>query len=52
MINEGFSKVKEELMELFGTISVDELMRNHKAMELIKEISESLKDVSIVSMYF
>jgi hypothetical protein len=48
-MEEYYSRIKIEFLDLCGTISVDELISNHKAVGLIKEISEILKDVSIIN---
>ncbi len=50
-MNEFYSKIKEDFLELCGAISVEELVDNHRAIELIKEIDNVLKDVSITSLY-
>ena len=47
----GFSKIKEELMDLFGTISVKEIISNQPLTMLIKEISKTLECVSHLDHY-
>lgn len=46
------SCLKEEIMDLFGSISVDELVTNVRAQEVIGEIHNELKHVSIVEGHF
>lgn len=46
-----YSKLKEEIMDLVGTISVDELVSNHRLIPVIKDISDCLKDISITARY-
>lgn len=46
-----YSKLKEEVMELFGTISVEELISNKPLSNLITEIVGSLEGISIVEKY-
>ena len=46
-MEEYYSQIKEEFLDLCGAISVEELVANHTAIELIKEIGDALKDVSV-----
>jgi hypothetical protein len=46
-----YSKLKEEFMDLVGTISVEEIIANRPLSKVIKEISDSLTDFSIVNRY-
>lgn len=39
-----YSKLKEELMDLFGTISVEELIANRPLSNLFEEITYYLSD--------
>jgi hypothetical protein len=48
-MEEHYSQIKIEFLDLCGTISVYELITNHKAVSLIEEIGEILKDVSIIN---
>jgi len=46
-----YSKLKEEVMDLFGTISIEEIIRNRPLSKLMSEIATSLEDVSIIEQY-
>ena len=46
-----YSKLKEEIMDLFGTISVDEIIINKPLSKLMVNISNSLSGISIVERY-
>ncbi|GEM_PF-5657640 len=50
-MNKTHSRVKEELMDLFGTISVDEIIANEGLTSIITDISKTLKNVSILDHY-
>lgn len=51
-MDRGMSGLKEEIMDLIGTISVEELVSNVRAQEVIWEIHNELKHVSIVENHF
>lgn len=46
-MSKSLRSVKMEVMDLFGDISVEELLRNVKLQDLMQEISNSLDDDSI-----
>jgi len=46
-----YSKLKEEIMDLFGTISVEEIIKNKNLSRVLKEISSSLDHISISDRY-
>ena len=46
-----YSKLKEEFMELVGTISVEEIITNRPLSKVIKDISDNLAEFSIVNRY-
>ncbi len=46
-MSKSLRNVKMEVMDLFGAISVEELVRNVKLQNLMQEISNSLDDDSI-----
>lgn len=46
-----YSKLKEEIMDLFGTISVEEIIKNRNLSRVLKEISSSLDHISISDRY-
>lgn len=46
-----YSKLKEEIMDLFGTISVDEIIKNKPLSKLMSEIANSLGDISVIERY-
>lgn len=43
-----YVRVKREIMDLFGNISVEEIIRNRAITDLIEDISSSLDEVSLV----
>jgi hypothetical protein len=43
-MSKSLRSVKMEVMDLFGAISVEELIKNEKLQNLMKEISTSLDD--------
>ncbi len=43
-----YVRVKKEIMDLFGNISVEEIVRNKPITDLIEDISKSLEEVSLV----
>ncbi|MBY0515343.1 MAG: hypothetical protein K2P81_00440 [Bacteriovoracaceae bacterium] len=46
-MSKSLRNVKMEVMDLFGAISVEELIKNIKLQNLMQEISSSLDDDSI-----
>lgn len=46
-----YSKLKEEIMDLFGTISVDEIITNKPLSKLMSDIANSLGDISVIERY-
>jgi hypothetical protein len=46
-MSKSLRNVKMEVMDLFGAISVEELIKNVKLQNLMQEISNSLDDDSI-----
>lgn len=49
-MEEFYFKVKEEFLELCGAISVEELIANEHATNLIKDIGESLREISLIKI--
>lgn len=43
------SKIKEEFIDIIGSISVEELVENLKAQRLIQEIHDDLNKISIIN---
>ena len=43
-MSKSLRNVKMEVMDLFGAISVEELIKNEKLQNLMQEISSSLHD--------
>lgn len=46
-----YSKLKEEVMDLFGTISIEEIVCNRPLSKLMKEIALTLDNISIIERY-
>ena len=46
-----YSKLKEEVMDLFGTISIEEIVCNRPLSKLMREIALSLDNISIIERY-
>ena len=46
-----YAKIKEEVMDLFGTISVEEIISNKPLSKLIGDIANSLDGISIIERY-
>lgn len=46
-----YAKIKEEVMDLFGTISVEEIITNKPLSKLIGDIANSLDGISIIEHY-
>lgn len=45
-----YMRVKREIMDFFGDISVEEIVRNRPITDLIQDISNSLEEVSLVKV--
>lgn len=47
-MNQRYSNLKEELMDLIGTISIKELVTNKPLQKQIKEITHYLEGISLI----
>ena len=45
-----YVQVKREIMDLFGNISVEEIVRNRAITDLIEDISSSLDEISLIKV--
>ena len=45
------SNLKEEVLDLFGSLSVEEIIKNHNLQLAIADISKNLQSISIVEKY-
>jgi len=43
-----YSNLKEEIMDLFGEISIEEIVTNKPLTRLLGELTTSLGDISII----
>lgn len=43
-----YSGIKREIMDLFGVISIEEIVRNRPVVNLMEEISDSLSGISLI----
>ncbi len=50
-MNKNLSKVKREVFDLFGEISIEELYSNNLLQNLIKDISKDFEYESIILNY-
>lgn len=49
--NSKYSKLKLEIMDLFGALSIEEIISNLKVRTLIEDIGKSLSEISIVEYW-
>ena len=45
-----YARIKREIMDLFGNISVEEMVRNGTVTDLVQDISSLLEEISLIKV--